>query len=119
MIRLKFDYSFPAMNLRILKENGDQELAFNFRCCWAVYDEDYRPVLSDDQVRTIRFTEQTDLRKENISGQIETELTPGTYIIGLRIEDLHSSRLGLYRKRFTAQTKGGVTEEMDEKQDEQ
>jgi len=105
-IRVRFTYRFPVQNLRLGLEKDGYKGAYRYR--WVVYDEDYRSLASSDAVEEIHFTEKKDLKEKGASGDIEVILAPGSYLLALRIEDLRSNRMGVYRKSFTVQSKGGI-----------
>ena len=103
-IRVLFTYRFPAQNLRFGKEKDAFEAAYRYR--WVVYDEDYKVLASSDAAEEVRFSDRKELEKNDVSGQIEVVLIPGTYSLALRVEDLRSNRLGIYRKKFAVRSKG-------------
>jgi GWxTD domain-containing protein len=103
MLRARFEFSYPAGNLKFEKENGQYQGIHHYH--WSLYNEDYRVLSADNAREEFSFTSKSDIRNNKISGAIELTIPPGSYILGLKIEDTHSNRLGLYRKPFTTQKK--------------
>jgi len=105
MIRVQFTYRFQAQNLKISRDNGRYRGTYLYR--WVIYDEDYHPMKQYQTVEEVDFSEDESLNKSFVTGNIETTLASGSYILALRIEDMHSNRLGIYRKHFSTQSKNG------------
>ena len=103
MLQARFEFSYPASNLKFKKEKDQYKGTYHYH--WSLYDEDYRIISADNAIKDFSFTNKRDIRNNNISGSIELTIPPGPYILGLKIEDIHSNRLGLYRKHFTTQKK--------------
>lgn len=112
-VRIEFVYVFSAWNLRFQTDKSENKGAY--RTHWVVYDEDYRSVASSDAVEEVIFSEKDDLRKHKVSGHINVDLIPGSYRLALRIEDLKSERIGIYRKHFTVKNKGELQEMQEDK----
>ncbi len=108
MILARFLYQFPVSNLKFRMEGKTMKGAY--RCAWVVYDEDYRVVASDQSVKEISIADKHGYQRDHASGEIESVMAPGSYVLALTIEDVHSNRMGMYRKPFTAMRKGKSAE---------
>ena len=104
-------YWIPSRNIHF--RNGDGRYLGTYRYRWVLYDEDYHPVTSYDAVEELVRTDEESLKEGEIMGNIELTVAPGLYRLGLRIEDLQSKRLGIFKKRFTVRGKGEVEESGD------
>ena len=110
--RLRFTYRFPACNLRFKQEKNGFEGAYRYR--WVVFDEDYHPLTSSDSVEELTFTDKEHIKQNDVFGNFHLTLDPGSYTLALRIEGIRSNTLGVYRKRFTIQSKGDIRELLEE-----
>jgi GWxTD domain-containing protein len=108
MYRLRFTYQFPSGNLRYKKEDGKLEGGYRYK--WIVFDEDFRPLSSSDSIEELRFDENENFKESKVFGNFHTSLVPGSYILAVRIEDIRSNAMGIYRKKFTIRGKGGLQE---------
>jgi GWxTD domain-containing protein len=102
-IQILFAYQFPMENLKSREEGPG--IYGEYRLKWVLYDEDYQAIRQYDAVEKVRMDGAEKDETQNVTGKIGTRLVPGTYILALRIEDLNSDRLGMYRKHFSTQIK--------------
>jgi hypothetical protein len=103
-IRMTFAYRFPLENLKLRVSQGSPQGAYLIK--WVLYDSDYEVVQRFQAVHDQIRESQTERNGEKlVRGEIPMLLVPGTYILALRIEDLHSDRLGVYRKHFSTKLK--------------
>ena len=107
-VQTLFRFSFDAKNLRYNTEGN--VYAGAFRRKWVLFDEDYNRLREDDIIDEVKFMKREDIRESEINGQIRLNLVPGIYLLALRIEDMNSNRLGIFRKKFTIKPKGNVSE---------
>lgn len=106
--RIRFTYQFPATNLRFKEENDKLEGAYRYR--WVVFDEDYHIRHSFDTVEDLTYTDKEAVIESKVFGNFHVSLEPGSYTLALRIEGIRSNALGIYRKKFTIQSKGDIQE---------
>ena len=104
--RVLLTYWIPSKNFRFRLDQDAYVSAYRYR--WVLYDEDYHRISSQDSVEEFSRVDKKDLRQGEMTGTIEFRVPGGSYHLGLRIEDIHSNRLGIYRKSFTVRNKGVV-----------
>jgi len=105
-IKVMYTYEFPASNLKFKKENEIYKGAYLYR--WVLYDEDYHALSSFNSVHSLRYNGKKEIKESKVQGTIHVTLAPGSYIMALRIEDINSSTLGVFRKHFTVQDKKSI-----------
>jgi hypothetical protein len=101
--RVLLTYWIPSKNFRFRLDQDAYVSAYRYR--WVLYDEDYHRISSQDSVEEFSRVDKKDLRQGEMTGTIEFRVPGGSYHLGLRIEDIHSNRLGIYRKSFTVRNK--------------
>ena len=111
LMHLVYTYSVPVNNFRFRLDQDAYVGAYRYR--WVLFDEDYHEVASEDAVGEFSRVEKEELKKGEIEGTVEFNIPAGSYLLALRIEDIHSNRLGIYRKRFRVRNKGVVDEGED------
>lgn len=109
--RVNLTYWIPSKNFRFRMDQDAFVSAFRYR--WVLYDEDYHRVSSQDSVEEFSRGDKDDLKKGEMTGTIALTIPGGAYHLGLRIEDIHSNRLGIYRKSFTVKNTQ-IVEETEE-----
>jgi hypothetical protein len=106
--RIRFTFQFPASNLRYQKTKDKIDGAYRY--VWVVFDEDYHRISSSDSIQELTFNDNESLKDANVFGNFHVSLAPGLYTLALKIEDTRSNVMGIYRKKFTIRSKGGIQE---------
>lgn len=101
LIRAGFWFRFPADHIHAREESG--KLVSRFKGRWVVHDEEYNQVFVDSLEFERTFRDRFVQQKSVITDAIDVPLSEGVYTISLRIEDLQSRRLGIYRRKFWLQ----------------
>jgi hypothetical protein len=99
MIKVEFGFLLPSRNFKVKKQDSHYEGAYRYR--WAVFDEDYEEMSSSELLEELKFQSKNKWRNNKVSGRIQVTLPPGSYVIALRVEDIYSNTLGIYRKTFS------------------
>lgn len=107
-VRVRYQYSFPSQNLRFRMEKD--AYVGTYRTRWVVFDEDYEVLSSSDAVDEFILPEGADMKEGVVEGAIELSFVPGSYVLAMRIEDLYSNKMGIYRKKFSIKGRGMVKE---------
>ena len=98
-ISVVFNFSFPAWNLKYKKnKTGEIKTAYLYR--WVLFNSDKKVILSDEKMSDLTFDSMKELREIKIDKNITLNLKPGSYTLALRIEDINSTRLGIFTKDF-------------------
>ena len=100
---MEFNFRIPSRNFKVKKQNSQYEGAYRY--CWVVYNEDYEEMSSSELLEELKFQSKNKWRNNKVSSRIQVTLPPGSYVIALRVEDIYSNRLGIYRKTFSTQSK--------------
>jgi len=82
-------------------EKKGKQYDVRFRHQVVVFDADLRSVLTDEQEKTYSFPSKDKMQSDTIGERVKLNLKPGKYEVALRIEDLHSKKLGIWRMDFT------------------
>jgi GWxTD domain-containing protein len=101
MLLVRIEYSYPAANLKF--NNEDDMYKGAHHCYWALYDEDYNTLSADDAIEEFFYSDKKEMKNNCISGSLEFTVPTGSYVLGLKIKDVYSKRMGLYRKHFSTQ----------------
>jgi hypothetical protein len=101
--RLGFDFEndsvFVTYNIPLKQfksEGEDDSYSVKYLESCVVFDEDYHEVYRKQKIKKGQFKSS----KGNIFQKMGLTLSPGEYILALRVEDLNSKKLGIYRKKF-------------------
>jgi hypothetical protein len=103
MLLARIEYSYPAANLKF--NNEDDMYKGAHHCYWALYDEDYNTLSADDAIEEFSYSDKKEIKNNCILGSLEFTVPAGSYVLGLKIKDVYSKRMGLYRKHFSTQNK--------------
>jgi hypothetical protein len=94
--RLILRYRVPAEEFDLDKVHDRYHIKYNERC--VVLDEDFREIKRHETTRVLDNIIDDD---EIIEEEIIMDLPRGDYFIHIRIQDLHSDKLGIYTQKFT------------------
>ncbi|MBN1465912.1 GWxTD domain-containing protein [candidate division KSB1 bacterium] len=91
---LAFRYEMPVSEFKFVEKDGLYHLAYTES--YIVLDDQMHNVVRHETTRRITLPNKREMkRQKSIEQEIAVNLAPGDYIIGLRIEDPHSHKIGI------------------------
>ena len=99
---VRFEYSIPASQFDIFENNGLSHLSYVER--YVIFDNEMHKVAGNETKHQVTKANKRDLRKlKTIEQEINIDLAPGDYMLGLRIEDQNSKKIGIKKIQVNIQ----------------
>lgn len=92
-------YEIPIKEFKMTRNEDKYEVRLLEKC--VIFNEDLREVYRQEKIKTLSRKTKNELKKLKLVRQtIDFNLEPGAYHLVLRLKDLNSKKLGIYRKEF-------------------
>ncbi|MBN1478778.1 GWxTD domain-containing protein [candidate division KSB1 bacterium] len=91
---LVFQYSMPTSEFTFTEKDGIFQLSYLER--YVVFDAHMNKVTQQENMRQLTKSNKREIKKQKtIEQEINVDLDPGDYTLGLRIEDSYSKKVGI------------------------